>query len=558
MIRSALPRASQLARNADRSSGHHRRFKAFVKRIDKNNDVYYTLAKNGLANGPDPNKEYEFFEMPNLVLDLDAEGTRHVRSVDDGDEALIKTKWAEVPRREAVKARLRWFEEQVNESRRKAHAILSQPTNIWRITPHDVVSAALHGGSAVQRKQARDSFLPEQVPDADGADVLRSGRSAVIEKIRAENGIPPHAANEDQLLLHWMILRYKSLQQYSSSSRSKKAAPSPSELTQALQAQSSLTGIRRLVFRCLAAGTSVSSFQNETNLDASLPHHIRDACARLWSGSPTDHGLRIETLTFLGNLSEQLSSLGADLGPLLSGTALKLAAHIGSLEATSAWLYRCSQTHGSLSNQRGVLLVEDVLSTLDSLQSILRNGDGSSKMHDARQRQLLFQILSGIDEDNKLTPDSVRSFATTCLDRNSSHAAEVQRKLYVSYLTALGQLGAARTIWKEWRQLSSPQVAYSVITISKKDDGIAFSFAGALEQAIRVMSAPDGELPRDASFDECVTADYHAIEMQQPQTWQAVSSDNTQHVPDAATCRSTLDLSFEACIAGVGSWRARS
>ncbi|QPH01418.1 hypothetical protein C2857_005618 [Epichloe festucae Fl1] len=558
MIRSALPRASQLARNADRSSGHHRRFKAFVKRIDKNNDVYYTLAKKGLANEPDPNKEYEFFEMPNLLLDLDAEGTRHVRSVDDGDEALMKTKWAEVPRREAVKVRLRLFEEQVNESRRKAHAILSQPTNIWRITPHDVVSAALHGGSAVQRKQARDSFLPGQVPDADGADVLRSGRSDVIEKIRAENGIPPHAANEDQLLLHWMLLRYKSLQQNSSSSRSKKAAPSPSELTQALQAQSSLTGIRRLVFRCLAAGTSVSSFQNETNLDASLPHHIRDACARLWSGSPTDPVLCIETLTFLGNLSEQLSSLGAHLGPLLSGTALKLAAHIGSLEATSAWLYRCNHTHGSLSNQRGVLLVEDVLSTLDSLQSILRNSDGSSKMHDARQRQLLFQILTGIEEDNKLTPDSIRLFATTCLIRDSSHAAEVQRKLYVGYLTTLGQLGAARTIWKEWRQLSSSQVAFSVITISEKDDGIASTFAGALEQAIRIMPAPDGELPRDASVDECVTADYHAIEMQQAQTWQAAASDNTQHVPDAATCRSTLDLSFEACIAGVESWRARS
>ncbi|KAG5948821.1 hypothetical protein E4U53_006124 [Claviceps sorghi] len=555
------------ARPADHGSERSQPLKTFVRRLDKDNNVYYTLAKKGLAKCPTPGKEYDFFEMPDLLLDLDAEGARCVRSVGDADEAALMTaKWAKVPRREAVESRLKELEAQLAESRGKAHAILSQPTNIWRITPHDIVSAALHGASAGQRTTAHTFCLFERATDLlpRHTEAQRSGRSEFIDKIRAENGIPPYAADDDQLLLHWMMLRYKSLQQHLSSSMTKKhGALSSAALKEALDAQSSVTGIRRLVFQHLAAGASASGSRYKVKLDARLRQAIRDACERVLGESATmEAGLAVEILTFLGNLSEQqLASGGAHLGTLLCGLALKLAARIGSLEATSTWLYRCYQgnhTPGLLPENEWLLFLKDVLSTLDSLQFILKSDDGSSKMHDVRQRQLLFQLLTGVDENNTLTADSIRSSVQgLCLDEHKAHASELRRKLHVGYLTTLGRLGAVRTIWKEWRHLVPSVIARSTKLSSGEDDGVVRAYAAALKMASHAMPASGGQGPAGASLEECVTADYHAIEMQELHSWRADISDDDagQHIPDAAMCRSTLDLPLQECIARIRCWR---
>lgn len=526
MIRSA----AQLAK-ADLNVASHLRPKTFVKKLDKNNEPYYILAKKGLANNPDPDKEYSFFEMPNLLLDLDAEGTRHVRTVEDADEKLMQAKWAEVPRRTAVKARLKAFEEQVYESRRKAHEIISQPTNIWRITPHDIVSAALQGGPGPQRKSARE--LTPAALTSEQPKPTPSKNSEIVEKLRLENGIPPHAINEDQLLLNWMILRHKSLTQHSQ----KRKPPSATQLIQALETQTTILGVRRLVFQALAAGTSINSFQNETKPESNLPHQIRSTCARILSQDASNRDLYLQTLTFLGNLSERLSSHGAQLGPLLCGLALKLSAEIGSLEALSGWLYR-SHHSGSKHN----LLMEDVLSALTSLQSILRN-EHPVTLQSIEQRQLLFQLLTGIDENDTMALDSFRVYSMSFLNKSSSG---IPSHVYSAYITLLGQLGAARTLWREWRELPS--------SISR-DDEVVPAFCSALKQAIRVMPASDGELNPDPSLDECATLDYHAIELQDVAAWRERTDSTAGQVGvNVADCRSVLDLPLGECIKRARLW----
>lgn len=539
MIRATAPRASQLAKFDLPYAPHLDRSKTFVKRVDKNNDVYYTLAKKGLAHNPDPDKEYEFFEMPNLLLDLDADGTRHVRSVEDTDEKLMKTKWAEVPRRTEVKARLKSFEDQVYESRRKAYEVLSQPTNIWRITPHDIVSAALQGGPGPQRKSARASS-PSTIASEPMKKHISSSNSGIIDKIRLENGIPPHANNEDQLLLQWMILRHKSL--LHTTSNHKSTPPSPTKFIQALQEQTTVVGVRRLVFQCISAGTNISSFQKETKADINLPRQIRDTCARILNQDPSNRDLHLQTLTFLGNLSGRLSSLGMQLGSLLCGMALKLSAEIGSLEAISGWLYRSNHTTNP-PNSKGKLLLEDVLSTLTTLHSILNN-ETPLTFHEVEQRQLLFQLLTGIDENDAIASDSFRVVATTVPKENSSPSS---REVYTSYIALLGHLGAARTLWREWRELPSSM---------SRDDNVVLGFCNALKQAVRVMPATGGEPTADPSLDECATLDYHAIEMQDVAAWRAGTSDSTtaQVRVNVAACRSALDLPLTACMKEVRTW----
>ncbi|KJK90427.1 hypothetical protein H633G_05723 [Metarhizium anisopliae BRIP 53284] len=530
MIRSAA-RLSQ----ADLSVAPHLlRPKTFVKKIGKNNEIYYTLVKKGLAHNLDPEKEYKFFEMPNLLLDLDAEGTRHVRSVEETDEKLMTARWAEVPRRRAVQTRSKAFEEQLYESRGKAREIMSQPTNIWRITSHDIVSAALHGGPGPQRKSARE-LTPADVMSGPSSTTTPPRNAEIIEKLRLENGIPQHAVNEDQLLLRWMTLRYNSLTQPSPYHR--RTAPSPEQLKRALQTQTTILGARRLVFQALSAGTSINSFQNETKPAISLPHQIRSTCGYILRQDPLNRDLYLQALTFLGNLSERLSSLDAQLGPILCGLALKLSAEIGSLEALPVWLYRCHHT-----SSNGKLLMKDVLSTLTSLQGTLRS-KRPVNLQTIEQRQLLFQLLTGIDENDTMAKDSFRTFGTTFLEGDSSSTA---RRAYSAYIALLGHLGAARTLWREWRELPS--------SVSRDED-VVLSFCNALKQAVRVMPGSDGEYAPDSSLAACAALDYHAIGMQDTAAWRARISCNMagEASVNVAACRAILDLPLADCIKGFGA-----
>ncbi|POR34107.1 Uncharacterized protein TPAR_05750 [Tolypocladium paradoxum] len=529
MIRSAASRAPPLA-NAELCAGaHQRRFKTFVRRVDKNDEVYYTLARKGPSPDPNSSVQYDFFEMPDLLLDLDAEGTRNVRSFEDEDEQRMKGKWAVVPKRTAVRARLKRFEEQVYESRRKTHEILSQPTNIWRITSRDILSAALRGapvGSAATQP-------PNETPR------LQQG-SDILQHIRIENGIPPHAAEQDEQLLRWMILRRKSLEQ--SRQKRQEAAPTPMQLAEALRQQTSIMGVRRLVFQCLAAGTSIAGFKAQSGSKPDLPLAIREACERVLRREPGDRTSILETLTFVGNLSERLSRLDASVGAPLCGLGLKLSAEAGLLETTSEWLYRGHDANLWSSDAEAP---KDVLSTLNSLRYMLGN-EQETELHDVHNRQLLFQLLTGIDENDAISPDSFRALATLYLKDDSHMPAQHAFEIYESYISLLGQLGATRMLWKEWR-LSAPQVR------RRFNDRLAAVFQDAVRQLAHVIAALDGETRSDLGLDECATLDYHAIEMQD---WHhaAGASREDLEIGDVA---SALDLPLEGWMKQVEQLQSR-
>ncbi|PNY27916.1 Uncharacterized protein TCAP_02162 [Tolypocladium capitatum] len=520
MIRSAASRAPPFA-NAELCAGaHQRRFKTFVRRVDKKDEVYYTLARKGSSPDPDSPVQHDFFEMPDLLLDLDAVGTKNVRSFEDDDEQRMKGKWAVVPKRTAVRARLKQFEEQVYESRRRAHAMLSQPTNIWRITPHDILSAALRGASGESQATQASNETPGLQKEPD-----------ILKQLRIENGIPPHATEEDEQLLRWMMLRRKSLEQPMQKRES--AAPTPLQLAEALGQQTCITGVRRLVFQCLAAGTSIASFKSPPGSKPDLPLAIREACERVLRQDGGDGASVDGTLTFIGNLSERLSRLNASVGAPLCGLGLKLSAGTGLLETTSEWLYRGHDANLWSSDAEAS---KDVLSTLGSLRSTLSNAQQAG-LHDVHSRQLLFQLLTGIDENDAISPDSFRALVTLHLEDDSHVPAQRASEMYESYILLLGQLGATRMLWKEWR-LSAPQAR------KRLDDRIVAMFGEAARRSALVMAASDGETRSDLNLDECATRDYHAIEMQDVGTWRHAAGASKEEV-EIGDVASALDLPLE-------------
>lgn len=537
MIRPATRRAPQLPAAELCPGAYQRRFKTFVRHVDKNNQVYYTLANRRPRPDPASPAQHEFFSMPDLLLDLDAEGTVGVRPFDEeADERRLKEKWpAEPLKRAAVKARVKQFEEQVYESRRRARQLWSQPTNIWRITPHDVLSAALRGAPS------SDESVQSGAAEAVSGPVAGT---SVLAQLRIENGIPPHALDEDQQLLRWMLLRQHSLQ-HSRESRDE-AAPTPTQLTEALRKQSSIMEIRRLIFQCLVAGTSVDGFSSLGRSKPNLSLEVRQACERALDEDPTPGRQNLEALTAIGNLAARLATLGTDIGASLYGLGLRLAAEAGLPETLSEWFHRGYEAQIWIVDAGSS---KDVISSLSAINSILADQQHAA-MNSIPQRQLIFQLLTGIDENDALSPESFRGLVMLYLQQGTPGHAPSSLAAYLSYVSLLGHLGAARTLWKEWR-LSAPQARALAGTQKTKGDAIDVAFAEAVRCASRVIAAGDGETAPDLSLDECARLDYHAIEMHDTGAWY----DAPGHTPESALAAAALDMPLDICIERVRQMR---
>lgn len=270
MIRSAAHRASRSVTIPT----HQRRSKTFERRVDKNNEVYYTLIKQadrGIKKNPkkDDVAYGEFFDMPNLLLDLDADGRDEVRSFDETvDEEAMIAKWVQDPKRKAVKDTLKKLEEQVQVSRLKAEAILNDRTNIWRITWSDILSASLHGA-----------------PKND----------TTLQMLRKENGIPVHTVDDNALFLKWLLLRRQNLVSHIKQFETGPLAHR--KFCKAMESQTTLTGVRRLTALYLDGIRDAE----QREVEGEFYKKVVEACRRT-AGQDTSS----EALIFLHNMKERV------------------------------------------------------------------------------------------------------------------------------------------------------------------------------------------------------------------------------------------------------------
>ncbi|PNP50926.1 hypothetical protein THARTR1_08547 [Trichoderma harzianum] len=527
MIRSRWPWTLRLTSSAYQSvARNQKRCKAFVRRLDKNNEVYYTISNKRPPKSPDaiPVRD-DFFEMPDLLLDLDADGSRFVRPADEADEECLERKWDVNPKRLNVQHQLKQLRDQIEESRRKADDILSNPANIWRLNSHDVLSAALRCPPGTVNQLDISTTSSEAPPTLNRLASRQDPR--FLETLCRENGIPPHALLDDQVLLEWMLLRYKSLKR-SITNRSEQPL-SPSELASALQSSTSITGIRRLVFHALISGEAANVYFPKTkgaNDDSqntpNVAQEIRNACLNVLDEHPEKAVVHLEILGFIGNLAARRSSHGAVIPPTLTGLALRLSSAAGLTGATSEWLHRgfvnrTWEHHTASSN--------DVAETLTTFAQHLRT-PGEGGLYAVHDRQLLLQLLTGIDENHMLSSDSLRSLPLLYLGEQSQVPTDRAYEMYESYMTLLGRLGAVRTIWKEWH-VSRPIVTRFL----KPNDGIQrlkHLYETSLLSALRVAAPLETRCPPDMELGECIAQDYHSIAAQDTSSWHADATETTR------------------------------
>ncbi|KAK1245048.1 hypothetical protein MKX08_004677 [Trichoderma sp. CBMAI-0020] len=508
MISSRSPWGLRLATSSHRFAAHNqRRSKTFVRRIDKNNEVYYTIRNKRPPKSPDsiPVRD-DFFEMPDLLLDLDAEDSRFVRPVDEADDLRLERKWDVNLKRLAVQDQLKELQAQISESRRKADDILSNPANIWRLSPHDVLSAALRGTPAVVDEVCSPTVTPE--PPCGSKEFVSGQDFRLIETLCRENGIPSHALQDDRVLMEWMWLRHKNLQR-SMENRSEEPL-SPAQLSDALKDQTSILGIRRLVFHCLTSTKVAKTYfliQRGTNNGPNVSHEIRNACLRVLDQHPEKGATHLEILSFIGNLAARLYG---HHGPALTGLALRLSAEAGVVGAISEWLRR-----GFADNtwERYRASSDDVAESLKTFNQQLSSG-----LYTVHDRQLLFQLLTGIEHDS-LSNDSFRSLPLFYLGEKSKVSTDEAYGMYESYIMLLGHLGAVRTLWKEW-YASRP-----IVERFLKPDGSAQRleslYEASLRKALYVAAPMDAQRFPDMELNECVALDYHSIGAQESTSWFA-------------------------------------
>ncbi|KAH6610422.1 hypothetical protein Trco_000442 [Trichoderma cornu-damae] len=521
MIGSRSPWALRLTSPAPRSVAHsQRRSKTFVRRVDKNNEVYYTISNKRPPKSPDsiPVRD-DFFEMPDLLLDLDAEGSRFVRPVEEADDERLERRWDVDPRRAAVQDHLRRLRSQISESRRKADHVLSDPTNIWRLTSHDILSAALRGSPTAAGEPQTATATSEAFP---GPGKPAPGQATgLTEALCRENGVPPHAMQDERILLEWMLLRHRNLKR-SMANRSEEP-PSPLQLAAALRNQTSIAGIRRLVFSSLRSGETADSYfrgpkEAEDGSDGTpdVSREIRNACfnALHQHQHASESAAHLEILGFIGNLNARLSLHGRHVGPALAGLALRLSAAAGVTGATSEWLHRgfANNTWEQSDAPSG-----DVAEALRTFVQHLRSPAEGGLLFSVHDRQLLLQLLTGIDEHHSLSGDSFRSLPLFYLGEQSRVPTDEAYDMYASYVMLLGHLGAARTLWKEWH-VSRP----TVTRFLKPNDDIQRLerlYRASLLSALRVAAPLEARGIPDMELGECVALDYHSIGAQDVGSW---------------------------------------
>ncbi|KAJ4170113.1 hypothetical protein NW754_006256 [Fusarium falciforme] len=224
MMRTAAVRRPQVAKPTLNAGAQQIRQKTFIKREDKSGEIYYAVNRWGRAKPKKPPNR-ELFQINNLLLDLDDMDSRHVRTCTKDDEAQMLKHWSVDPKRQALRSRLDELLSEVDWSRRKVFEISMEPTSSWRLGSHDILSAALNG--------APSSSSP-------GPPVDSSDRQQGFHTICSKNGIPGHAKQDDQLLLHWFQLR----NQLAQSEQQTNKPPSPSQLASALREQDTVISIR--------------------------------------------------------------------------------------------------------------------------------------------------------------------------------------------------------------------------------------------------------------------------------------------------------------------------
>lgn len=472
----------------------------------------------------------ELFSMPNLILDLDAASSRKVREYTDEDCKQIGELFSVSKKKRRASETITELRKLVKDSRKATLSMASDTTNLWRVSNHDIMSVAVRG--ALEDAGARPIFasssngvrLPisklsqshgygyvssnRQVSgqpsdgaknDMEGVDFHR--KTGLLKEVCLKNGVPGHAIKSEEQLMRWMLVKKESLDH--ARSNSDQPPPTPIQIADALRSQQSIAGIRRLVFQSLKAGFDWGTDSNRnTQTKINLPLELKNACMRILDGR--NPGVpHQEALTFINNVAQAVPHACGEFKACIFAIRLRCLAAMGLTDFTAAQFRHDASADLCDSS---VDVWRDIGATIDLWIVALQENHA---LEVGSQRQQLFEIVTGVGQSGQALDICIRSI----LFHPKARTDRLQA--YTAYITLLGHLGAARTLWKEWSTLV-PSLA--VLTgKDKKDvseshmDSISTTFFGALLTAAKGLDGSHNAPAKSTGLEECATLDWQSI-----------------------------------------------
>ncbi|KAI3401856.1 hypothetical protein diail_6415 [Diaporthe ilicicola] len=359
------------------------------------------------------------FEMPDVVLDLDAENSPHVRPFDEQDEAEQKAKWGYSPIIPEVQQRVEELTTEMLNDGTRMRKMLAFRHHPFKISDHDMFSVALLGGdtdaSSTADLQAKDE-------GARRGNQLLQCRTQVLQA----NGIPQRIlAGDANTIIHFMLHRKeKASASHSPASASRKGnAVGPDTFKHAVDRCTNHAQLERL---CSHGSEAISP----TSMDYIA--HVLETSNKISYRSNTE-----QTLKFVNNLTMRQLSTKAGLSSRLSLLGLLMAAKLRLLPAVMQYVHICLSL-GCIGN------AQDKPETLSAvghgILEALEQGQGLAR----GTRPELFTLLTG----RSLAASAVQP----ALFGSSIVSNEEDPHTHPVYLQILGQLGAFRLLWHSWRR----------------------------------------------------------------------------------------------------------
>lgn len=364
------------------------------------------------------------FDLPTVVLDLDAEYSPHVRPFNEEDAAQQKAKWAHNPILPEVAKRVAQLEEDIIQDQVRMDRMLAARYHPHKISDLDVLSVALLGGNATASSQVHQTG-PAVDQDTPRHDALLRGRNQALDN----NGIPQRIlAGDANTIINFLLHRQRQVPASHETASASVNVDASGTFEAAVKDCKNLSQLKRLCSHSLSSGHVAIT-------PTSMDHIAR------WFMNTTlkksSRGYNQDGLKFVNNLTMRQLSGNTGLSPSLSRIGLALAANLALLPAIIQYLHICL-SQGFIGSS-----IADKPATLSTIGAgilrALEQGDGSAR----GTRPELFTLLTG----RPLAGYGVQP----SLFGPSLESTEDNPENHRIYVQLLGQLGAYRLLWHSWK-----------------------------------------------------------------------------------------------------------
>lgn len=439
------------------------------------------------------------FDLPEIVLDLDAEDNPHVRPFNEEDAAQQRAKWGYSPIIPEVEQRVAELQKNIRQDGDKMRHIQAARQHHYKISDLDVLSVALLGGNATASSPVDREAVDDKI---DRRDIFLKGRDRAMHA----NGIPERIlAGDANTIIHFLLHR-----QRLTSIPPEADSASTSTFEGAVQKCNTLWTLQRVCSHSLSSGHEAIS---RTSMDA-IARWFRN------QKPVASETYNQDALKFVNNLTMRQLSANADLSPSLSLVGLVLAANLGLLPAIIQYLHIClSQGFIGKSQDKP----ETISAIGEGILKALEEGQGSAR----GTRPELFTLLTG----RTLAGSTVQP----ALFGSRLSSGEEDPHTHHIYVQLLSQLGAYRLLWHLWK----------TVAIEKMRQYEAFYYAafircaevlhGAKSVAELDCTTATGDLERDAELDlQAINAldahyasstsseDPYAVSIENPLPWNEI------------------------------------